>query len=82
MILDSVRKFDDLLADFTAARSLSSLDNAIIDHSIDGWPMTRLAKEHGTTPSALHRRRKELFTQFRDFLEGRGITGSYDVFET
>jgi hypothetical protein len=81
VILDTGSTFDDLLADFTAARSLSALDNAIIDHAIDNWAMGGLAKKYRTTATKLHRRRRQLFTQFRKYLEGRGISGTHNVFE-
>jgi hypothetical protein len=81
MILDSQSTFDDLLADFSARWSLSELDRAILDHAIDSWPMGRLAKEHGKTANALHRREKELKLQLREYLKDRGYNSSSDVFD-
>lgn len=78
MILDSDLKFEDLLADFCAERSLSELDTAILNHALDGWPMTSLAKKHGTTANALHQHKRELFVQLREYLKRRGIQCSAD----
>jgi hypothetical protein len=75
---DPRQAFDDLLGEFSA--HLTEIDRDILDHSIDGWPMGKLAKHHGTTPYALHRREKELLLEFGDYLSKRGITRSVDVF--
>jgi hypothetical protein len=81
MILDDDLNMDHLLAAFCTEQSLSELDQAILDHATDGWPMTEMAKRYGSTANKLHRRKRELFAQFREYLERRGITGSADVFE-
>jgi hypothetical protein len=81
MITDDDLNVEDLLADFSTEKSLSELDQAILDHATDGWPLGQLAKQHGTTPNALNCRKKELFAQFREYLERRGICSSGDVFE-
>jgi hypothetical protein len=79
MIMDNVFNLDDFLADFSAKESLSALDQAILLHATDGWPMGRLAQHFGTTPTALHRRKRELFAGLREYLKGRGITCSTDA---
>lgn len=81
MILDARLQFDDLLSGFCEAESLCDLDKAIIDHAIDNWPMGSLAREHGKTATALHRREKELKLQFREYLKNRGYNSSSDVFD-
>ena len=80
MIIDDF-KVDDLLADFCAAKALSQLDQAILDHATDGWPMGRLARPHGTEPKALHRSEGELMSEFPDYLKDRGLCCSSDVFD-
>lgn len=81
MIIDDDLNVGDLLAVFGAEESLSELDQAILDHALDEWSMGRLARDFGTTANALHRRKRELFLQFRAYLERRGITGSADIFQ-
>ena len=79
MTADARAEFDELLRQFCVARKLSQLDEAILDHTIDRWPMARLAKTYGTTRNALHRRKKALMSEIREFLEHRGIYCSSDV---
>ena len=80
MIFDPQQAVSELVTDFSADSSLSELDQAILEHCIDEWPMGALAKKHGTTPTALHRRKRELLLALRDYSLKRGITGSRDVF--
>ena len=79
MIIDDGINVDALLAGFGAAESLSELDRAILDQTIDGWPMTRLARQYCTTVNALHGRKRELFAGIRQYLESRGIFASTDL---
>jgi hypothetical protein len=72
-------RFECLLAEFCVTESLSELDEAILDHGVDEWPMGRLAKQYGSTPHALHSRKKQLFDQLYTFLSSRGIRSSSDV---
>jgi hypothetical protein len=77
-VADSRETFNELLAGFLETRG--ELDRAILDHSIDRWPMGKLAKQYRTTAPALHRRKKELMLEFRDHLLKSGIACSTDVF--
>jgi hypothetical protein len=73
--------FTALLTGFGVAQSISALDMAILEYATDGWPMKRLTAQYSTTASALHWRKRELFSQFREYLERGGITSSADVFD-
>jgi hypothetical protein len=75
---DPRQAFDELLREFSEC--LTEIDRDILDNSIDGWSMGKLAKRHGRTPHALHRRKQELLLEFRDYLSKRGITCSVDIF--
>jgi DNA-directed RNA polymerase specialized sigma24 family protein len=77
--LDPHRAFDELLSAFSA--SCEELDRAILQHSIDEWPMGKLAKQYGTTPAALHSREKELLARLREYLLARGISRSEDIID-
>ncbi len=81
MILDPQQEFNELVTGFCADNSLSALDQAILEHCLDEWPMGDLAKQHRTTPTALHRRKRELLSEFREYLRKRGIASSHDIFD-
>ncbi|MCE5310697.1 MAG: hypothetical protein LLG20_23910 [Acidobacteriales bacterium] len=73
-------RFDTLVDEFCDHQSLSELDQAIVDHVIDGWPMGNLAKQYGMTLTVLHRRKRALMSQFHDHLVNHGIRCSWDIF--
>jgi hypothetical protein len=81
MIIDDGMNVDSLLAAFGAEHSLSELDRAILEHAIDTWPLTGVARQFQTTVTALHRRRRVLLADFREYLERRGIFASTDLMQ-
>lgn len=81
MILDPQLAFNELITDFSSDSDLSALDQAILEHCLDEWPMGDLAKQHRSTPTALHRRKRELLSEFREYLQKRGIASSHDIFD-
>ena len=74
-------RFEALLSGFFTDRSLSELDRAILDYTVDGWPMVNLAKQNITTRNVLHMRKKELMADLREYLKSRGISSSSDILD-
>jgi len=74
-------RFDALISEFCENQSLSEIDKSVLDHTLDGWPMTRLVTQYNTTLFALHRRKRELTSQLRDFLLLRGIGSSTAILD-